>query len=47
MRNIELFRDELRRKNYGYGRPEIVHQAWGKTLEVHDPFGNRLRFCES
>jgi len=47
MRNIELFRDELRHKNYGYGRPEIVHQAWGKTLEVHDPFGNRLRFCES
>lgn len=46
MQNIELLRDELLAKRYGYGRPEIVEQGWGKVLEVYDPFGNRLRFCE-
>ncbi|ROP62630.1 hypothetical protein EDF81_1132 [Enterobacter sp. BIGb0383] len=47
IRNIELFRDELNHKNYGYGRPEIVQQDWGKLLEVYDPSGNRIRFCQS
>lgn len=47
MNHIALFRDELNIKQYGYGRPEIVQQAWGKILEVYDPFGNRIRFCES
>lgn len=46
MHNIEGLRDELIGKRYGYGRPEIVQQDWGKLLEVHDPFGNRIRFCE-
>ena len=46
MSNIEALRDELQQKKYGYGRPEIVSQAWGKVLEVYDPFGNRIRFCE-
>ena len=46
MHNIELLRDELLSRQYGYGRPDIVHQGWGKVLEVHDPFGNRIRFCE-
>lgn len=46
MTNIGLLRDELQAKGYGYGRPEIVEQGWGRVLEVHDPFGNRLRFCE-
>ncbi|AYN96892.1 VOC family protein [Pseudomonas sp. LTJR-52] len=47
MRNIEAFRDELLAKRYSYGRPEIVHQPWGKVMEVHDPFGNRIRFCQN
>lgn len=47
MSNIELLRDELKQKHYGYGRPEIVQQDWGKILEVCDPFGNRIRFCEA
>lgn len=47
MQNIELFRDELLRKRYGYGRPDIVQQGWGQVLEVYDPFGNRIRFCQS
>lgn len=45
--NIEQLRDELLAKRYGYGRPDIVEQAWGKVLEVCDPFGNRIRFCQS
>ncbi|CAM3307159.1 glyoxalase superfamily protein [Pseudomonas floridensis] len=47
MQNIEWLRDELQAKRYGYGRPDIVEQGWGKVLEVFDPFGNRIRFCES
>ncbi len=47
MHNIEIFRDELIGKRYGYGRPDIVEQDWGKLLEVYDPFGNRIRFCQS
>ncbi|WP_429505259.1 glyoxalase superfamily protein [Pseudomonas sp. 2835] len=45
--NIEQLRDELQAKRYGYGRPDIVEQGWGKVLEVYDPFGNRIRFCQS
>ncbi|MFP3852417.1 glyoxalase superfamily protein [Pseudomonas sp. W5-01] len=47
MQNIELLRDELLGKRYGYGRPDIVQQDWGQVLEVYDPFGNRIRFCQS
>lgn len=47
MQNIKLLRDELHAKQYGYGRPEIVEQGWGQVLEVYDPFGNRIRFCQS
>ncbi|MHC6225864.1 glyoxalase superfamily protein [Pseudomonas sp. X10] len=47
MQNIELLRDELLAKRYGYGRPDIVQQGWGQVLEVYDPFGNRIRFCQS
>ena len=46
MHNIQLLHDELQGKRYGYGRPEIVQQGWGQVLEVHDPFGNRIRFCQ-
>lgn len=47
MHNIQRLRDELIDKRYGYGRPDIVEQGWGKVLEVYDPFGNRIRFCQS
>ncbi|TBU91953.1 glyoxalase superfamily protein [Phytopseudomonas dryadis] len=46
MQGIAAWRDELRAKRYSYGRPDIVQQDWGQVLEVHDPFGNRIRFCE-
>lgn len=47
MQNIEQLRDELHSKRYGYMRPDIVTQDWGKILELFDPFGNRIRFCQS
>jgi catechol 2,3-dioxygenase-like lactoylglutathione lyase family enzyme len=47
MQGIEAYRDELIAKQYGYGRPGIVEQPWGKILEVYDPFGNRIRFSQS
>lgn len=46
VQNIELLRDELLEKKYRYGRPGIVQEEWGDTMEVCDPFGNRLRFCQ-
>ncbi|MCF7534907.1 glyoxalase superfamily protein [Pseudomonas petrae] len=26
--------------------PGIQDLDWGKVMEIADPFGNRLRFCE-
>jgi extradiol dioxygenase family protein len=47
MHNIQALSDELSAKGYRYGRPDIVRQDWGQVLEVYDPFGNRIRFCQS
>lgn len=41
----ELWR-ELRAKPYGYARPEIEEAGYGRLLQIADPFGNRIRFCE-
>lgn len=46
MRNIRALNRELIDKQYGYGRPGIERMPWGDVLEVHDPFGNRIRFCQ-
>ena len=46
MEGITEFHAELISRQYGYGRPGIVRQPWGRQMEVHDPFGNRVRFCE-
>ncbi|GGO98268.1 glyoxalase superfamily protein [Stakelama pacifica] len=46
MKGIKLFHAELISKQYGYGRPGVVRQPWGQQMEVHDPFGNRIRFCQ-
>lgn len=46
MDDIRAFHAELTAKHYGYGRPGVVRQPWGQQMEVHDPFGNRIRFCQ-
>lgn len=46
MTGIRQFQAELTAKHYGYGRPGIDREPWGEQMEVHDPFGNRIRFCQ-
>ena len=47
MEGIDEYHAELTAKNYKYLRPGIENQDWGaRTLQVTDPFGNRLRFAE-
>ena len=37
---------ELHAKASAYARPAIEEVGWGKQMQVSDPFGNRIRFCE-
>lgn len=47
MEGIDAYRAELIGKHYSYSRPGIHEDGpGGRTLEVPDPFGNRIRFCE-
>ncbi|MCG8608089.1 VOC family protein [bacterium] len=44
---LEEFHREITSKDYRYMRPGIEIAPWQeKVMEVIDPFGNRLRFCE-
>lgn len=44
--DIDALHRELTAKNYRYARPGLEIVDWGKELNLTDPFGNRLRFCE-
>src|SRR5690554_2908434 len=46
LRGLHAFHRELQAKVYRYARPEIEKLPWGEWIQVTDPFGNRLRFCE-
>lgn len=47
MEGVDFFHGELIGKRYAYSRPGIEEDGpGGRTLEVPDPFGNRIRFCE-
>jgi uncharacterized glyoxalase superfamily protein PhnB len=48
MQGVEAFHREISAKGDGYMRPGLEKMPWG-TLEtgVTDPFGNRIRFCET
>jgi catechol 2,3-dioxygenase-like lactoylglutathione lyase family enzyme len=43
---IDELHAELNARNYPYARPGVVDLPWGRQIEVADPFGNRIRFCE-
>ena len=43
---IAELRDELHAKQYTYAKPSLQDLDWGQVLEVTDPFGNKIRFCE-
>lgn len=46
MTGVDAFHQELTGKRYGFMRPGVVDQPWGREMQVWDPAGNRLRFCE-
>lgn len=46
VQGIADFHQELTEKNYAYARPGVEDLPWGQQMQIADPFGNRLRFCE-
>jgi len=44
--DLRALQHELQGKQYGYARPEAERLDWGLQMQVCDPFGNRLRFCQ-
>lgn len=44
--DIGAFHQELTAKHYGYARPGVEDMPWGREMQIADPFGNMLRFCE-
>ncbi|RJE82035.1 glyoxalase superfamily protein [Paracoccus onubensis] len=44
--NIREFHRELAEKRYAYNRPGLEDLPWGLQMQVTDPFGNRIRFCQ-
>lgn len=45
--NLNQLHQELTAKNYAYAKPAVQDLPWGRVMEVADPFGNRIRFCEA
>jgi len=43
---IAEFHQELLAKDYPYARPGVETLPWGEQMQIADPFGNRLRFCQ-
>lgn len=46
MQGIDALHAEFSAKNYKYNRPGIDTVDWGREITAHDPFGNRITFCE-
>lgn len=44
--DIDALHAELATRDYPYLRPGIENVGWGRQMQLTDPFGNRLRFCE-
>lgn len=47
MQGIDAFHAELMAQDYPNNRPGIQTVPWGREMQVIDPFGNRIRFCEA
>lgn len=43
---IREFHAEITAREYGFARPGLESEPWGLTVDITDPFGNQLRFCE-
>ena len=46
MSGIDAFQSELLAKQYKFARPHVDNLDWGRQMQIADPFGNRIRFCE-
>ncbi|MQB10520.1 VOC family protein [Agrobacterium sp. ICMP 6402] len=46
MRGVHAYQRELVAKDYRFLKPGVEELPWGDVMEVIDPFGNRIRFCE-
>lgn len=46
MTGVDEFQSELLAKRYKYARPQVDEMDWGRQMQIADPFGNRIRFCE-
>src|SRR3954447_4132691 len=46
MHGIREFHGELAGRHYRFARPGLESGPWGLTVDITDPFGNQLRFCE-
>ena len=46
MTGIDALHKELAARDYPYARPGVEDNPWGRSVDVSDPFGNQLRFCE-
>jgi hypothetical protein len=44
---IDALHGELTAKKFPYAKPGIDEMPWGRVMEIADPFGNGIRFCES
>lgn len=47
MTGIDAYHRELIGKDYPYNRPGVEDAPWGRCMQVHDPFGNSIRFSEA
>jgi hypothetical protein len=43
---IAALHAELAARDYAYAKPGLDTVDWGVQMQVRDPFGNTLRFCE-
>ena len=46
MEGIHALQQDLINKNASFARPGITKESWGFNMNIADPFGNHLRFCE-
>lgn len=46
MRGVHAYQQELAAHDYRFMKPGVEDLPWGDVMEVTDPFGNRIRFCE-
>ncbi|MFN5047330.1 glyoxalase superfamily protein [Roseateles sp.] len=44
--DLDAYQRALLDKSYGYARPGIDEQPWGREMTMADPFGNRLTFYD-